>query len=167
MPRYNPLTNGKRRVRATSSSSLPTVPSGARRHPKRVVYHTLRMSQWSQKILVTWIGMRLRQTMLQHQGWVPVLLVVTMGSRWRRWYGFQLRSNRRQRNHLRFNIIITIIASTAFIRGDEHWTKLTHYHPPSTMLWSEDSADRTSVLTTCMSSNHYYIIRRHKMCKIV
>ena len=26
MPRYNPLANGKRRVRATSSSGLPTVP---------------------------------------------------------------------------------------------------------------------------------------------
>ena len=41
MPRYNPLANGKRRVRATSSSGLPTVPYEPRKpQPSGTMFRT-------------------------------------------------------------------------------------------------------------------------------
>ena len=142
-------------------------PHGARRHPKRVVYHTLCMSQGSQKILVTWIAMRLRQTMLRQQWGVTVLLVVTTRSRWRCWYGVQLRSSRRQINLLE-------------IKNYHHNHRLHCIHKGS---WTMNKANQLLSFTyndmkrgfglsdRCI--NHprvfrsLYFRRQHKMCTIV
>ena len=69
MPRYNPLANGKRRVRATSSSGL------------------FRTTDADNCIVTQLVGNDAAEANdARQQGGVPVLLVVTMISRWRRRY---------------------------------------------------------------------------------